>query len=155
MKKSVQTLEAMKNLEDIKGNVRLTLDKLPGTRVDLARLDNNWQELDFLQLVDSLRIWTEQNPKTAGNLEKGNLFQVRDKDQNLAYVCVCCEKPRHKSRECESLSVTPERRLILSKKKLCFSCTGPKHHASDCRSNKTCSNCKHHTSIYEKSKMFY
>ena len=43
--------------------------------------------------------------------------------------------------------------LILSKKKLCFNCTGTKHHASDCHSNKTCANCKgkYHTSICEKT----
>ena len=81
------------------------------------------------------------------------MFQVRDKDKKPAYVCVYCEKPGHKSSECELVSETPERRLILSKKKLCFNCTGPKHRASDCRSNKTCANCKgkHHTSICEKT----
>ena len=51
------------------------------------------------------------------------------------------------------LSGIPERRLILSKKELCFHCTGPKHRASDCRSNKTFANCKgnHHTSVCEKT----
>ena len=38
---SVQVLETMKKLKDIKGYVRLTLDKLPGIRVDLLRLDEN------------------------------------------------------------------------------------------------------------------
>ena len=98
---SVQALETMKKLKDIKGYVRLTLDKLPGIRADLVRLDDNWQEWDFCQLVDSLRRWTERNPKTAGNPEKNfrreNLFQVRDKDQKPAYVCVYCEKPGRKS----------------------------------------------------------
>ena len=31
----------MKKLKDIKGYVRLTLDKLPGTRADFVRLDDN------------------------------------------------------------------------------------------------------------------
>ena len=31
----------MKKLKDIKGYVRLTLDKLPGIRADLVRLDDN------------------------------------------------------------------------------------------------------------------
>ena len=81
------------------------------------------------------------------------MFQVRDKDKKPAYVCVYCEKPGHKSSECELVSEPPERRMILSKKKLCFNCTGPKHRASDCRSDKTCANCKakHHTSICEKT----
>ena len=38
---SVQALETMKKLKDIKGYVRLTLDKLPGIRADLVRLDDN------------------------------------------------------------------------------------------------------------------
>ena len=109
----------------------LHLRKLPGIRADLVRLDDNWQEWDFCQLVDSLRRWTERNAKTAGNPEKNfrreNLFQVRDKDQKPAYVSVCCEKPGYKSSECELLSETHERRLILSKKKLCFNCTVSKH----------------------------
>ena len=81
------------------------------------------------------------------------MFQVRDKDKKPAYVCVYCEKPCHKSSECELVSGTPERMLILSKKKLCFNCTDPKYCASDCHSNKTCVNCKgkQHTSVCEKS----
>ena len=81
------------------------------------------------------------------------MFQVRDKDQKPAYVCVYCKKPGHKSSECELVSKTPKRRLIFSKKKLCFNCTGPKHRASDCRSDKMCANCKakHHTSTCEKT----
>ena len=63
----------MKKLKDIKSNVRLTLDKLAGIRVDLVRLDYNWQKWDFCQLVDSLRIWTGRNSKTAGNPEKNIL----------------------------------------------------------------------------------
>ena len=39
---SVQALETMKKLKDIKVYVRVTLDKLPGIRVDLVRLDDNW-----------------------------------------------------------------------------------------------------------------
>ena len=53
-----------------------------------------------------------EKPKTAGNPKKNfrreNLFQVRDKDQKPAYVCVYCEKPGHKSRECELVSETPK-----------------------------------------------
>ena len=79
-------METMKNLKDIKGYVRLTLNKLPEIRADHVRLDDNWQEWDFCQFVDSLRRWTERNAKTARNLGKHfrmeNWFQVRDKDQN-------------------------------------------------------------------------
>ena len=60
---SVQALQVMKKLKDIKGDLRLTLEKLPSTPPDLVRLD-------FCQLVDSLRRWTERSPKIAGNPEK-------------------------------------------------------------------------------------
>ena len=41
---TVQALETMKKLTDIKGYVRLTLEKMPGIWVDLVRLGGNWQE---------------------------------------------------------------------------------------------------------------
>ena len=80
----VQALETTKKLKDIKGYVRLTLDKLPGIRADLVRLDDNWQQGDFCQLVDSLRRWTERNPKTAGNPEK-NFKEIKIKTR----TCLC------------------------------------------------------------------
>ena len=46
---SIQALETMKKLKDIKGFVRLTLDKLPGIRAALVRLDDNWQKWDSCQ----------------------------------------------------------------------------------------------------------
>ena len=37
----MQALETMQKLKDVKGYVRLTLDKLPEIRADLIRLDDN------------------------------------------------------------------------------------------------------------------
>ena len=51
---NIQTLESMGKKKDIRGYVRLTLDKPPGIRADLVRLDDNWQEWRFLQLVEAL-----------------------------------------------------------------------------------------------------
>ena len=113
--------------------------------------------MGFLPLSRFFKEMDREKSKTAGNPEKNvrrqNLFQVRDKDQKPVYVCVYCGKRGHKSSKCELVSETPERRLILSKKKLCFNSTSPKHCASDCHSNKTFANCKgkHHTSICEKT----
>ena len=53
----------MNKLKEINGYVRLTLDKLPDITADLVRLDDNCQEWDFAKLVDSLRRWTDRNPK--------------------------------------------------------------------------------------------
>ena len=49
---SVQALDTINKLRDIKGYVRLTLDKLPGIRADLIRLVDEWQEWDFPKLVE-------------------------------------------------------------------------------------------------------
>ena len=48
---SVQALETMRDLNVIKGYVRNTLDKLPGIRADLVRLDNSWQDWGFCDIV--------------------------------------------------------------------------------------------------------
>ena len=53
---NIQTLESMGKEKDIRGYVRLTLDKLPGIRSDLVRLDDNWQEWRFPQLVEALKM---------------------------------------------------------------------------------------------------
>ena len=34
----------MKKVGEINGCVRITLDKLPGVKADLAQLDDDWQE---------------------------------------------------------------------------------------------------------------
>ena len=52
---SVQVLDTMNKLKEINGYVRLTLDKLPRISADLVRLDEDWQEWTFPQLVDALR----------------------------------------------------------------------------------------------------
>ena len=54
---NIQTLESMGKDKDIRGYVRLTLDKLPCLRDDLVRMDNNWKEWRFPQLVEALRKW--------------------------------------------------------------------------------------------------
>ena len=41
---NVQVLETMGKLREVTGYVCLTLDKLPGIRADLVRMDDDWQE---------------------------------------------------------------------------------------------------------------
>ena len=41
---SVQALETMRKINEIKDHIRNTLDKLLGIRADLVRLDDNWQD---------------------------------------------------------------------------------------------------------------
>ena len=43
----VQSLETMGKLDQVNGNVSVTLDKLPAIRGDLVRMDYNWENLGF------------------------------------------------------------------------------------------------------------
>ena len=52
----------MGKVKEIGGFVRATLDKLPDIRADLVRLDDNWQEWGFPELIESLRKWCDRNP---------------------------------------------------------------------------------------------
>ena len=54
---NIQTLESMAKKKGIRGYVRRTLDKLPGVKSALVRLDDNWQEWRFPQLVEALKKW--------------------------------------------------------------------------------------------------
>ncbi len=83
---NVQVLETMGKLREVTGYVRLTLDKLPGIRADLVRMDDDWQEWGFSQLVEALRKWCERNPiplnesrHDALTTDKGFKVQRRDK----------------------------------------------------------------------------
>ena len=97
---NIQTLESMGKEKDIRGYVRLTLDKLPGIRADLVRLDDNWQEWGFPQLVESLRKWCERNPVplegNPGRRDKGRdpLLQAKQKGGKHR-VCVYFKSDEH------------------------------------------------------------
>jgi hypothetical protein len=152
----VQTLETLGKLKEIGGFVRGTLDKLPGIRPDLVRLDDDWQQWGFVQLVESLRKWCDRNPiqpsdrkgdshsRGHGHSYQATLHQVRR--------CAYCDGEDHKATECRKVTDVKQRRKILSEKRLCFNCTGPRHQAKDCKSKHTCQKCgdQHHTSICDK-----
>ena len=40
----------------------MKLDKLPGIRADLVKMDDEGQEWDFPKLVELFRKWTDRNP---------------------------------------------------------------------------------------------
>ena len=58
-------------VKEINGYIRLILDELPAIRKDLVRIDEDWQEWTFPQLVDALRKWATRNPKIIPSPEKG------------------------------------------------------------------------------------
>ena len=61
--RSVQALETMRKLNEMKGHVRNTLHKLPGIRADLVRLDDSCEDWGFSELTKKLRKLTEGKSK--------------------------------------------------------------------------------------------
>ena len=104
LKVSTQALDTMNKLKDINGYVKITLDKLPGVLADLVRLDNDWQDWGYTELVEALRKWTERNSKIFvppdKNLKRDNMYHTRE----------------NKSSECKAVAKVSDRRLILSQK---------------------------------------
>ena len=152
----VQALDTLGKLGNVAGNVRMTLDKLEGIRSDITRMDPEWKNWGFQELLEALRGWIDRNPLQIG--ERDSRTQPRDfrrektfstRDQTKPRSCIYCDKTDHKASDCESVKTVEERRKILSNKRLCFNCTGEKHRASDCRSKTNCQVChkRHHTSI--------
>lgn len=147
----------MGKLDSIQGHVRLTLEKLLGIKSDSIRVDDNWQDWNFKQLVNTLRKWTERN-YCADRNNRNNPQYNRDKllqtSQYDVKSWIFCESNDHKSVDCTQFKSIDERKKMIRDKRLCFNCTGRQHRASDCRSRRLCLNCngKHHTSICDRIK---
>ena len=79
---NVHALETLGTIKEINGYVRVTLDKLPDIRADLVRLDEDWQDWGFSQMIEALRKWCERNPvgpedqKYKSKLPKDKSFQA-------------------------------------------------------------------------------
>ena len=154
----VQSLETLKKLDAVNGTVSMTIEKLPNIRRDLVRNDSKWEEWNYVQLTEALRLrlWTRRNPVEAkqddpNKREGRNQYhlQTQQGKSKQKRVCVYCNSESHRSTECDSILTLDERKKLLAMKKLCFNCTGPSHRASECRSTSTCRHCnkRHHTSI--------
>lgn len=95
----VQSLETMGKLEQVNGNVSMTLDKLPGIRGDLVRTDNEWESWDFVKLCEALHLWTRRNPIDVNSSEKPDtsprrrdkLFNTRAQElkRTVKPKCLC------------------------------------------------------------------
>ena len=160
---NIQTLETMGKIREIKGFVRTTLEKLPGIRADLVRIDDNWQEWGFPELIESLKKWCDRNPLLSEERKadhsnsrpprKDQAYQAKSDGVRPQRSCVYCEAEDHKLTACDRVTDVSQRKKILSEKKLCFNCAGSRHRASECRSKYMCQHCggKHHTSICDRS----
>ena len=161
---SVQTLESLGKVHELKGYVRTTLDKLVHLRSHLVQFDDDWKDWEFGDLVESLRKWTDRNPaiqsaeapKPFEKRREPNLQTVDQRENsgrtNQQRKCVYCESTEHKAADCTDATTIEERKQILTAKNLCFNCTGSRHKSRNCRSQATCQYCqgKHHSSICPK-----
>ena len=160
----VQSLQTMGKLDQVNGNVPMTLDKLPGIRGDLVRTDDSWESWDFVKLCEALRLWIRRNPVDSIATEEvdpkysrrrrersDKLFAAKQGDLKHR-KCVYCEDTSHVSRECPKISTLDERKRFLAQRHLCFNCTSSGHQASNCRNKYSCRNCgrRHHTSICDR-----
>ena len=125
---NVQSLETLGKLQDVKGNVRCVIDKLKGIKSDLVRGQSGWQDWDFPQLVNALKLWKDINPIESSDDSKrkqpwaSRHFQTRDHPIQPG-GCVYCQSETHKSIDCERLKTVDERKKYLAKNRLCFNCT--------------------------------
>ena len=56
----VHVLETMKLIGDIKGNLRMTLNKLLGNHQNLTAKDENWTNWGFKEMVKALESWRDE-----------------------------------------------------------------------------------------------
>ncbi len=128
---SVQALETMVKLDNVKGNVSMTLDKLSGIRGDLVRGDPDWETCDFVKLTEAVKQWVRRNPATdfPGDREETKHKRVFN-TKNEKYRprgCVYCGDLNHKAVQCEKVTDISERKRILARKGLCFNCAAKQH----------------------------
>ena len=161
----VQALQTLNKLEQVNGATLMTLDKLPGIRVDLVRTDAEWEKWDFAKLSEAIRLWTRRNPVDTKSNERDSgeqrnqkwdrsrkLYQALGQDFNPK-ECAYCGDVSYKPSNCQKITKIEERRATLAQKNLCFNCATPNHRAAECFSKATCQHCKkrHHTSICDRN----
>ena len=160
-------------LKEITGLTRVILDKLKGIRTDLVRIDNDWQNLGFPTLTETLKGLTQRNPVTldeqpissvgnsnfrghgaklsdytpANHTRRDKTFQIEQREWKRK--CVYCDSSDHKSNQCENVREVSGRKSILRDKNLCCNCTGLNHRSVECKISSGCQVChrRHHTSI--------
>lgn len=166
----VRTLVTMKRLTTAQSMVYSLMDKLGPVRDVLVQKDDNWEEWGSEELVENLRKYMERNPlresddsrRKDDNPKSHPWKKEREREKMLfgnnrksrpthKSACVYCNSSEHFSHNCTKVLDITSRRAIITKKGLCFNCTGAGHSASQCWSG-GCRNCqgKHHTSICDR-----
>ena len=144
----------MGKIKEINGYIRVTIDKSPGIRADLVRLDDNRHDWAFPQMLEALRKWCDRNPlhsSDQSNKSRDRFINSRQEDYRQR-PRVYCTSTSHKSVNCDKIASVGDRKKHLSERRLCFNCTGTRHRAADCRITRSCQKCngRHHTSICDK-----
>ena len=80
---NVQSLDTLRRLADVKGNVRCTLDKLKGIKADLVRGNEGWKYWGFKDLLREPQKWTQINPVEEIAVEKLKKDQTGKRDQQF------------------------------------------------------------------------
>ena len=109
---SVQSLQTLGKLDQVNGCVSMTLGKLPGIRGDLVRDDVKWEDWEFPQLVEALRLWSRRHPIEIKHADKPPESNPRKEKPDKLYHakggepaqrgCVYCNDGSHKSLDCPS-----------------------------------------------------
>ena len=149
---NVQSLETLGKLSQCLSMVRGILEKLPGIKAELVTNQVGWQDWGFTELLGALENCKAIHPLESSSASKTpNNRSFFSKESSGPKGCVYCDDEHHRSHECKKVVTPVERRQKLQAKKLCFNCTGARHHAAQCRSRVTCFHCKkkHHSSICE------
>ena len=124
----MQALETMRKLREINGYVRMTLDRLPGIRLDLVRTDDSWHEWQFPDLVEALRSWTERNPTSSSDVHnpqdrrRERSYQAKVKSESSSKTCAYCDSAVHKFYEGKVITGVKGRKKLLSEKRTCINC---------------------------------
>jgi hypothetical protein len=82
----VQTLDSMKKLEPVRGNVVMTLGKLVAIRGDLVLTDPDWEFWDFTKLSEAVRQWVKRNPAVSNEKERDerkSIFHAREDEARV------------------------------------------------------------------------
>jgi hypothetical protein len=103
----VQALETLGKLEQVAGNVRMTLDKLVGIRADLIRTEKDWKKWTFTEL-------DHRSVECTKVVDVGE----RKRIPSIKRRCFNCTGEKHRARECKSNTQ-------------CYKCQR-KHHTSIC-----------------------
>ena len=132
---NVQSLETLGKLSQCLSMVRGILEKLTGIKAELVANQVGWQDWGFTELLGAPENWKAIHPLESTPASKTPYSRsFFSKESSGPKGCVYCDDEHHRSYECKKVVTPAERRQRLQVKKLCFNCTGARHHAAQCRS---------------------